>query len=378
MPIKPDRLLIKTPRRKFLKTSALGLSAATIAPSLMGKNLQGAYRAKDKLGVAIIGLSGYARDAIVPGLLASEYCELTGFVTGNPGGSKATEFKKKYKIPSKNIYSYDSFEKISENRDIDMVYVLLPNGLHAEYTIKAAKAGKHVMCEKPMEVSVEKGQSMIDACKKAGRLLQIGYRCQYDPFHKEMMRLSQEKVYGEVKLIESSFSFFGMNYDNWRFNNKALSGGGPMMDIGVYCIQGARYTMGAEPIAVTARTYKTYKDKLPDMEETAVWEMEFESGAIASCNCSYAAHNNHIHVSAEKGAFGIGNAFAAHGDLDGYFGTEKMKFPSKNKQAVQMDAFARNILDGTPVIASGEDGLQDLRIIEAIYKAAETGKRVEL
>ncbi len=370
--------LIKTRRRKFLKTSALGLSAATFAPSLMGKNLKNPLRTEDKLGVAIIGLSGYAKNAIAPGLLATEYCELVGFVTGNPGGAKATEFKKQYKIPAKNIYSYDNFDQISENPDIDMVYVLLPNGLHAEYTIRAAKAGKHVMCEKPMEVSVEKGQAMIDACKEAGALLQIGYRCQYDPFHKEMMRLSQEKVYGEVKLIESSFSFFGMNSDNWRFTNKALSGGGPMVDVGVYCIQGARYTLGAEPIAVTARTYKTYKDKLPDMEETIVWEMEFASGAVASCVSSYAAHNNHIHVSAEKGSFGIRDAFVAHGDLDGYFGNEKMNFPSKNKQAVQMDAFARNILDGTPVIASGEDGLQDLRIIEAVYKAAETGTRVML
>ncbi len=370
--------MLDKPRRQFIKTSALGLSATTIAPSLFGKELGNSISKQRKLGVAIIGLSGYARSAIVPGLLEAEYCKLAGFVTGNPNGDKAQEFKVKYGIPDKNIYSYDNFEDIAENPDIDMVYIVLPNGLHAEYTIRAAKAGKHVMCEKPMEVSVAKGQTMIDACKKAGTLLQIGYRCRYDPFHKEMMRLSQEKVYGEVKLIESSFSFFGMNSDNWRFTNKSLSGGGPMMDVGIYCIQGARYTLDAEPIAVTARTYKTYMDKLPDMEETIVWEMEFASGAVASCNCSYAARNNHIHVSAEKGSFGIRDAFVAHGDLDGYVEDKKMSFPSKNKQAVQMDAFARNILDKTAVIASGEDGLQDLRIIEAIYKAADTGDRVLL
>ena len=150
------------------------------------------------------------------------------------------------------------------------------------------------------------------------------------------------------------------------------------MDVGVYSIQGARYTLGEEPTAITARKYKTYEDKLPDMEETIVWEMEFPSGAVATCNCSYAAHSNHIHVSAEKGSFGIRDAFAAGGDLDAYVGKEKMNFPTKHKQAVQMDAFARNILDGTAVVASGEDGLQDLRIIEAIYRAAETGERILL
>ncbi|MDA0196079.1 MAG: Gfo/Idh/MocA family oxidoreductase [Bacteroidetes bacterium] len=377
---KLDNVLAKTPRRRFLKTSALGLSAVAISPSILAGIHETKLPDEEKLGVALVGLSWYGTDFIATAFEHSKYCKLTGFVTGKPDADKAKDFQKKYDIKDKNIYSYDSFDEMADNPDIDMVYIVLPNGLHADFTIRAAKAGKHVICEKPMEVSVERGQSMIDACKNAGRLLQIGYRCQFDPYHREIMRLSREKVFGEVKLIQTSFSFFGVNSDNWRFTNKELSGGGPMMDIGVYCIQGARYTMGVEPVAITARTYKTYMDKLPDMEETAVWEMEFPNGAIVSCVSSYVGRDDYIHVSAEKGSFGLRPCYNAdpQGLPEGYFNDQKMNFPRQNQQAVQLDAFARNILDGTPVIASGEDGLQDLRIIEAIYKAAKTGERIEL
>ncbi len=173
-------------------------------------------------------------------------------MTGTP--SKIPAWVDKYRIPEKNIYNYENFDRIADNKDIDVVYIVLPNSMHAEFTIRAAKAGKHVICEKPMAVSVREGQQMIDACKKAGKQLAIGYRLHYDPFHMEMMRLSREKVFGQVKLVEASDGFRAGDPNQWRLKH-ALSGGGPLMDVGIYAIQGARYTVGAEPISVTAQAF---------------------------------------------------------------------------------------------------------------------------
>ena len=366
---------LKLPRRNFIKTSALGFGAIALTPSVLANDHDRPIHEDDKLGVAIVGLSWYSRDHVATAFVDAKYCKLVGFVTGSP--EKAKDFQKEHNISDENVYNYDTFDEIADNPNIDIVYIVLPNALHAEYTVRAAKAGKHVICEKPMEVSVEKAQEMVDACEKAGTLLQIGYRCQHDPYHREIKRLVQEKIYGEVKLIQAACGFFGVHGNNWRYTNKALAGGGAMMDVGVYCIQSARFIMDADPIAVTARTYKTYLDKLPDMEETIIWEMEFQNGAVASCVSSYAAQNDYLHVSAEKGTFGLKPAYGLS-PLKGYVDGKELSFPRRRQQAVQMDAFVRNILDGTPVIASGKSGVQDLKVIEAVYKAAKTGGRVML
>ena len=377
MPTHQKPSFFSTGRRDFLKKSSLGLGAALMGPSLMAMDepLHPALPDDEKLGVALVGLGYYATHKLATALAETRYCKLVGLVTGSP--EKVPDFKEKYGIKDKDVYNYQNFDKIKDNPDIDIVYVVLPNAMHAEYSVRAAEAGKHVICEKPMEVSVAKAQQMVDACKKAGKLLQIGYRCQYDPYHRELMRISHEKVYGEVKVLQTSFSFYGVNGSNWRFTDKSLSGGGPLMDVGVYCIQAARYTMGQEPIAITARSYKTIMDKMPDMEETIAWEMEFPNGAVAHCLSSYVANDNFVRVTSENGTFGLRPAFS-YDPVEGFFRGGDMSFPRQNQQAVQMDAFARNILDGTPVVASGEEGLQDMKMIEAIYKAAKTGKRVTL
>ena len=377
MPTHQKPSFFSTGRRDFLKKSSLGLGAALMGPSLMAMDepLHPALPDDEKLGVALVGLGYYATHKLATALAETRYCKLVGLVTGSP--EKVPDFKEKYGIKDKDVYNYQNFDKIKDNPDIDIVYVVLPNAMHAEYSVRAAEAGKHVICEKPMEVSVAKAQQMVDACKKAGKLLQIGYRCQYDPYHRELMRISHEKVYGEVKVLQTSFSFYGVNGSNWRFTDKSLSGGGPLMDVGVYCIQAARYTMGQEPIAITARSYKTIMDKMPDMEETIAWEMEFPNGAVAHCLSSYVANDNFVRVTSENGTFGLRPAFS-YDPVEGFFRGGDMSFPRQNQQAVQMDAFARNILDGTPVVASGEEGLQDMKMIEAMYKAAKTGKRVKL
>ncbi|MEM7370259.1 MAG: Gfo/Idh/MocA family oxidoreductase [Bacteroidota bacterium] len=361
-----------TDRRTFLKQGAVGLGTlglmAATSPLFAREDEQ-------PLGVALVGLGYYAIQKLAVGLQHTKYCQLRGLVTGTP--EKAKKYGKEFNIPEKNIYNYDTFDDIKNNPDIDIVYVVLPNALHAEYVIRAAKAGKHVMCEKPFDISVKKCEEAVKACKKAGKLLQIGYRCQYDPYHQELMRLGQKKVMGDVKLIRTGHSFYGVHNDNWRFTDASLSGGGPLMDVGIYCIQGCRYTLGQNPIAVEARTYKTFKDKMPGMEETIMWHMEFEGGAVANCTSSYVSRENFIHVSAENGNFGLEPCYGYDG-AQGSARKHQLNFSTRNQQAAQMDAFARNILDDTPVIASGEDGLIDMQIVEAIYESAKAKTRVEI
>lgn len=328
-----------------------------------------------KLGVALLGLGNYATNQLAPSFAHTEHCRLAGIVTGSP--EKIETWQKKYQIPDGNIYNYENFDSIKDNPDIDIVYVVTPNALHLPFAARAARAGKHVICEKPMEISVERCQQMIEACETAGVKLQIGYRLQYDPFHQELMRLGRDQVYGKVKVIHSAFSFYGINSGNWRFTDPKLSGGGPLMDVGIYCIQGARYTTGEEPLAITAQSYKSVADKLPGMEETICWQMEFPGGAIANCTSSYVARDNHIRISAEEGVFGLEPAFA-YGKLAGYVNDQSMGEHTHHQQAAQMDAFALNIKQDTPVVASGEEGTRDMKYIEAIYEAARTGERVVL
>lgn len=365
-------------RREFLKKAGLGVGLSALATSAFPfPNWSAPALPEDeKLGVALVGLGGYSRGKLAPAFEHAKFCRLSGIVTGTP--AKEKEWMDKYQIPQKNVYNYQNFDSIADNPDIDIVYVVLPNAMHGDYVIRAAQAGKHVICEKPFDISVKKAAAAVDACKTAGKLLQIGYRCQYDPYHQELMRIGREKVLGDVKLIRTADSFFGVMGDNWRYTSKELAGGGALMDIGVYCIQGARYGSGEEPVAVRATGYNTYPGKMDGMEEAIIFTLEFPSGAVATCSASYAARADELHISAEKGNYGLEPGYG-YATPQLYVGNEKKTYPAHNQQATQMDAFARNILDGTPVVASGEEGLQDMRIIEAIYKSVKKGgKRVTL
>lgn len=360
-------------RRSFIQKSVLGLGATVLASAT---HPFPGLKKEDPLGVALVGLGNYSRGKLAPAFEHTQYCRLAGIVTGSP--EKAVEWSAKYKIPQTNVYNYDNFDRIAENPDIDIVYVVLPNSMHGDYVIRAAEAGKHVICEKPFDISVKKAAAAVEACKKAGVLLQIGYRCQYDPYHQELMRIGREKVLGDIKLVRAAHSFYGVNGSNWRFTNRTLAGGGALMDVGVYAIQGARYATGMEPIAVSASSYRTFKDKMDGMEETILFNLRFPGDISAQLFGSYVARTDYIDIAAEQGNYGLLPAFG-YDPIKGYAKGEKMDYAYHNQQAVQMDAFARNILDGTPVVADGEEGLQDMRIIEAIYKSAKKyGKEVKL
>ena len=326
-----------------------------------------------KLGIALVGLGKYSAEQLAPALLETQHCYLAGIVTGTE--SKIAEWKTKYTIPDNNIYNYENFDQISNNKDIDILYIVLPNAMHAEYVIRGAKAGKHIICEKPMALSVRQCDEMIKACKDAGKLLSIGYRLHFEPHHRDAMKMGQSKIFGNLTYIHAAHG--SSDTKGWRLDRK-LAGGGPLMDLGIYCIQAARYTTGMEPIAVTAKEgKKTDHARFDGIEESLSWEMEFANGLMAVCETSYSADMDILHADAAHGWFELSPAYAYEG-IKGKTATGFIDLPNINQQALQMDDFAHAILTNGEVKVPGEMGRTDVKIIQAIYEAMKTGNRVEI
>jgi predicted dehydrogenase len=360
----------KLSRRNFIKTSSAGVGALALAPAL--SSLAAFAKQPDKkLGVALVGLGYYSFGQLGPALQHTQNCYLAGIVTGTP--SKAETWSKKYNIPPKNIYNYQNFDEIAHNPDIDIVYVVLPVFMHKEYTIRAAKAGKHVICEKPMALNAQECRDMIAGCKAAGKLLSIGYRLHFEPHNMEVMRLGQQHVMGKIIKLDTGNGFtYRGNPNAWRLK-KAMAGGGGLMDMGIYSIQGSRYTLGQEPIAVKARQEKTRPDFFKEVDETIFWELEFPGGFKTTGKSSYNNDWSYLKVEAEKGRFELGPAFG-YGGIDGSVNGKKMPFPQIIQQAAQMDDFAQCVRQNKQSRVPGEEGLKDMKVVDAIYRSLDSGK----
>ncbi len=365
----------KLSRRRFLHNTgaAVGATAlATTLPSFMQPSKQN-EQAK-KLNIALCGLGRYA-GYLAEGIQVSEHCRVAGIVTGTP--AKAVDWKRRYNIPDANIYNYKNFDSIKSNKDIDAVYIVLPNAMHKEYAIRTAQAGKQVMVEKPMATTVADCEAMMAACKKAGVQMAIGYRLHYEPYNMEMKRLGQEKVFGQVRLIEASLGYNTSDPNEWRLK-KALAGGGPLMNVGIYCVQAARYISGEEPSSVTAQFGPITNAQLfKEVEASVTWQLAFPSGAFANCSSTYNCGVDRLYASAENGSFELSPAIS-YGPFKGKTSKGELHFPEINQQAVQCDEIAKVLLAGKqlPSHISGEEGWKDLKVMEAIYEAAKTGKKV--
>jgi predicted dehydrogenase len=363
-------------RRRFLRLAA---AAAASPLARMGDALAAAQQPpRRRLGFALVGLGKLAGGQLAPAFAHTRNCRLAGLVSGH--SEKAREWASRYGVPAKGLYSYQTFDRIADDPEIDVVYVVLPNSMHAEYTIRAAKAGKHVLCEKPMAVSVKECDEMIAACRAAGRQLAVGYRLHFEPYNLEMVRLAREKKFGPVKLIEASAGFHIGDPSQWRLDKK-LSGGGSLMDIGIYALQAARYIAGAEPVAVSARSIVTELAKFKDIDESILFDLEFPNSILAGCSSSYATSLNRFWAGAEEGAFELSPALHYHGIRGrsyGGDGVREMSFPDIDQFSAEMDDLADCILTGRPTRVPGEEGRQDLRIMTAIYESAAAGKTVRL
>ena len=364
-------------RRKALK-QIIG-AAGTLSLSSLSHGLKAASELLDRqttspLGIALVGLGNYSRAALKPALRQTKNVKLKGIVTGTP--DKAEQWSQEFDLPKSHIYNYETFDRIADNEDIDIVYIVLPNFMHAEYTIRALEAGKHVICEKPMAMNVAECEMMIAASKSANRKLSVGYRLHYEKHHQEAMRLGREKPFGEINFIEASFAYHLGDPTLWRLS-KEKGGGGAIMDLGVYPIQACRYVTGEEPSAVTAQAFVRDRSRFKDIYESFLWQFEFPSGIIANCTTSYSSFVDRLYVSCYRGWMRLQPSFNGRGTL-GETSNGVINLPKVNQQAAHMDDFATSILNDTTPRVDATEGLQDLRLIEAIVRSAEEGVRVKI
>ncbi len=371
----PDFLTSETSRREFMRTFSLGAGASLLGASALASPLDWLAPGR-KLGVALVGLGKYSGGQLAPALQQTKYCQLAGIVTGSP--AKAAQWQKQYGLAAKNCYDYKTFDRIIDNPAIDIVYVVLPNALHAEYVVRAAQAGKHVICEKPMATTVADAQHMIAAVKKAGKQLSVGYRLHFEPHNQAVMRLGQSQAYGKINHLAADNGFKFGNDTPWRVDKK-LSGGGPLMDMGIYCLQGCLYTKGQVPISVTAKlSPETGSGYFQEVEAGVDWQLRFADGSVADCRTSYAQNmQGRLRAEATNGWFELEPAYG-YGGLAGKTSKNDnvLDLPNINQQAAQMDAFAQCVLQNKPTSVPGEMGLRDVQLLTAIYRAAETGQSV--
>ncbi|MDW7694109.1 Gfo/Idh/MocA family oxidoreductase [Flammeovirgaceae bacterium SG7u.111] len=359
-------------RREFVKKLGVGVGALALASPLTSWGIVGSAKPK-KLGIALVGLGYYSTSVLAPAFQETEHCYLAGIVTGTP--QKEKKWQKEYGIKKENTYNYKTFERIADNKEIDIIYIVLPNSMHKEYVIRAAKTGKHIICEKPMALSADECKEMIEACKNAGVTLSIGYRMQHEANTQEVMRMGQEEVFGPVRFVTTGAGFYNRSTDHWKLQ-KAM-GGGAMMDMGVYSLQGARYVTGEEPISVTAQHFVQRHDIYTEVDETTTFQLEFPSGAMANCHTSFAVSMNYLDARATNGWFKL-DPFSSYSGIKGESKNGPIAFPNRNQQAKQMDDAAICIKESKPVLVPGEEGLRDMVVVEAIYKAAATGEKVKI
>ena len=367
-------------RRSFLQKLTSSVIALPFLPLDKVESLKELYDEPydgPVLRVAIMGLGSYGT-RVAEAMQTCKKAKLVGVISGTP--SKITAWQTKYGIPEKNCYNYNNFDNIKNNPDIDAVYVITPNSLHHDQVIRVAKAGKHTICEKPMALNAKEGQEMVEACKKANVKLLVGYRMHFEPKTLEVIRMRNAGEFGKILFFQGLTGFRIGDPTQWRLN-KQLAGGGSLMDIGIYSINGARYMVGEEPTWVTAEETKTDPVKFKEgVDETIQFQLGFPSGVVASCLSTYSMNNLDRFFLNGASGYAEMQPSTGYGPIKGRTHKGELTQPHMTHQTVQMDEMAGIILEGKqPIVpVDGEEAVKDLKIIDAIYAACKTGKKIEL
>jgi predicted dehydrogenase len=330
---------------------------------------------KHKIRYAVVGLGHIAQIAVLPAFAhAKRNSELTAVVSDDP--TKRREIARKYRLDQ--TFSYDEYDKCLE--EVDAVYIALPNSMHAEYTIRAAKAGVHVLCEKPMAVTVGECRRMIEACRKHDVKLMIAYRLHFEEINLEVMDLIRKGKIGEPKFFNSSFS---MTVRGGDIRTQADMGGGTLYDIGIYCINAARYLFRSEPREVQAFSLNSGVRRLAEIDETTGVLMRFEGDRLAAFVTSFNTEDvSWYQMVGTKGkvrvepAYEYAEGLAYELEIDGK--KTRKALGRRDQFAPELLYFSDCVLKDRSPEPSGEEGLQDVRIIEALYQSAQTGRSVKI
>lgn len=326
-----------------------------------------------RIGYAVVGLGGIAQRAVLPAFRHSKKAKLVALVSSDK--TKARRLAAKFGAAA--WYTYDDFEVCLHKPEVQAVYLASPNGCHADQTLRAAAAGRHVLCEKPMANSVEQCRAMIDACRAQNVRLMVAYRKYFEPASRELKKLVSSGKLGRLKLIHSAFTIYlpPGREEGWRFDYK-LAGGGALPDLGVYCINTARWLASKEPSAASATSWTVDPGRFSQtIEENMAFQVAFPDGVVLQATASFgAAQASFIQVHGERGWAALNPAFAydeerrLFGKINGRW--FQRLFPEIDEFALELDAFAEAIRRGDDPEPSGLEGLRDVAVIEAIYQSA--------
>ena len=336
-----------------------------------------------RVGYAVVGLGKYAINQILPNFARSRSSRLVSVVSGNP--EKARAIAGQYGVEPAKIYGYDDFGRIAADEAIEAVYVILPNALHAEYAIRASRAGKHVLCEKPMAVSVAQCEAMIRAAEEARRRLMVAYRCHFEPYNLEAVRLIREGELGTVRVVTTDNGRpidLDDPADQWRVR-RDLAGGGSLLDVGIYGVNAARYLTNEEPVEIKASIHNPPDDpRFREVEDVVTWQLRFPSGALAHGSTSYSyAGTSRFGVQGTKASLLLDPATSYYQHemtVKALTQVRRFAMPEGNQFAAQLDHLSEAILGDTAIGPDGAEGMQDVRLILAMYEAARTGQTVRV
>ena len=377
-----DRFDSRLSRRGFLQAAGGTIAAATLPSRSAAQvpDIKLPAPPGKPVGFALVGLGSLAINQLMPAFARCQQAKLVGFVSGRP--EKAKHLAGLYGVDPRNIYNYENFEQIANNPAIDVIYIVLPNSMHAEYTMRALKSGKHVLCEKPMANTPKDCEQMVAAAKAANRKLMIGYRCRYEPYNQALIAYARDtNEAGPTRMILADAGFNIGNPNQWRLK-KQMAGGGSLMDIGIYALNAARYLTGEEPVSVNAMMHSTPNDpRFVEVEENINFQLRFPSGILANCGSSYGVNFNRFRVMKPRGSAELDPASSYTGLRMRVFrggALEERILPQRDHFTLEMDHFAACISNNTEPLTPGEEGLKDLRIITAIYEAARSGRTISL
>ena len=331
---------------------------------------------KKKIRYAVVGLGHIAQVAVLPAFHNTPNSELFALVSSDP--AKLRKVGKKYGI--EHLYTYDDYGRALSN--VDAVYIALPNHLHCEYAVRAAAAGVHVLCEKPMAVHENDCRAMIKAARQNHAKLMVAYRLHFEAGNLEAISLAKSGKLGELRIFTSEFAQQVAD-DNVRVNESSAHGGGPVYDMGVYCINASRYLFGAEPVEVSAIAASKKDGRFQRVEEMVATTLRFPGNRIASFTCSFGAAD--VSCYTLVGTKGMLRADPAYGYAGGIKhrmtigGKTKTKaFPKRDQFAAEIAYFSECVIQDKDPEPSGLEGLADVRIVEAIYQSLQTKRAVRL
>src|SRR6202049_1779020 len=334
-----------------------------------------------RVGYAVVGLGSISQVAVLPAFAHSEKTKLVAVVSGDK--KKARKLAEQFNAG--HAFSYDKLAECLSNPEVEAVYLATPQSDHKNNAVPAAKAGKHVLCEKPLAATVKQARNMVETCRRHNVQFMTAYRKYFEPGSVALKNMILKGELGRIDVIHTLFAElrpFGDSSPSWLFSRE-LCGGGPLTDLGVYCVNTCRWLVDEDPVAASGVSWVRDRRRYKEVEEGVAFRFDFKSGLILQGTAAYsAAFSSFVHVHGEKGWAELAPAFAFEEErrISGKVGGKwfAKTFKPIDEFVLELDAFADCIQLGREPEPSGEQGFRDIIIIDAIYRAVKQRRSVAI